>query len=264
MKQPCFRTGRVDCVPTDTARPYISSKHEVHPNSVGDGQELVTFFQQQFGFSGQETVAIMGAHTFGRLHIVTSLFRYVWTSSGTKFFNNDYYKMITDERRWFFNDGSCTKVGDAYNNKPFRRWIAGARGDTENNGPVHWISENYVCPNCARSQDSEDKCCKNVPQGNFCVPDSLNRTEKSPAQLSRPWEFCESYRFISGIDEMALPCEMGLYFEFQNRGNGFPTGCPGFVDFDGTKKPRTSAIERSVLEQSKLTKYQIYRVFKNV
>ena len=71
---------------------------------VGDGQELVTFFQQQFCFSGQETVAIMGAHTFGRLHIHTSLFRYVWTSRGTKFFNNDYYKMITDETRWFFDD----------------------------------------------------------------------------------------------------------------------------------------------------------------
>ena len=55
--------------------------------------------------------------------------------------------------------------------------------------------------------------------------------------------------FISGIDEMALPCEMGLYFEFQNRGNGYPTGCPGFVDFDGSNNPSWSAINRSVLER---------------
>ena len=42
---PTLRTGRADCEPSEALRPYITSKHEVHPNSVGDGQELVTFFQ---------------------------------------------------------------------------------------------------------------------------------------------------------------------------------------------------------------------------
>ena len=129
-----FRTGRADCVPTDTSRPYIAAKHEAHPNSVGDGAETVKFFQDNFGFSGQETVAIMGAHTFGRLNIGTSLFRYVWTSRGTRFFNNDYYKMIVDDTRWVFNDNACTKVGDAHNNRPARRWVTHYRGDAANNG----------------------------------------------------------------------------------------------------------------------------------
>ena len=222
-----FRTGRADCVPTDTTRPYIASKTEVHPNAVGDGSETLDFFQKEFGFTGQETVAIMGAHTFGRLHVKTSLFRYVWTSRGTNFFNNDYYKMITDDTRWFFDDDACTKVGDAYNNKPQRRWTTHYRGDTANNGPVHWISENYVCPNCARSKNADHKCCQNVPSGLFCTPDSVNITEKTPGQLCQTWAYCEAFRFISGIDEMALPCEMGLYFDFKNAGNGFPTGCPG-------------------------------------
>jgi len=237
-----FRTGRADCVVTDEARPYIASKHEAHPNSVGDGPETIKFFQDNFGFTGQETVAIMGAHTFGRLHVHTSLFRYVWTSRGTNFFNNDYYKMITDEKRWFYDDDACTPVGDAYNNKPVRRWTAHYRGDTTNNGPVHWISENYVCPNCARNINADHSCCQNIPEGNFCVPDALNMTEKTPNQLSQPWKYCEAYRFISGIDEMALPCEMGLYFEFQNRGNGFPTGCPGLENFDGTNWQTWSSI----------------------
>ena len=70
-----FRTGRADCIPTDSTRPYIASKEEVHPNAVGDGVETVNFFQEQFGFSGQETVAIMGAHTLGKFHFKTSLFR---------------------------------------------------------------------------------------------------------------------------------------------------------------------------------------------
>jgi len=233
-----FRTGRADCIPSDSTRPYITNKHEAHPNAVGDGSETIQFFKDNFNFSGQETVAIMGAHTMGRFNYGTSLFRYVWTSRGWDFFNNDYYKMITDETRWFFDDDDCTKVGDAYNNKPARRWMALYRGDTFNNGPVHWISENYVCPNCKKAsapcnQAIRDQCCTNVPEGNFCVPDSVNMTMKTPLQLAQSWLHCETFRFICGIDEMALPCEIGLYFEFQNRGNGFPTGCPGLDNFDG-------------------------------
>ena len=232
-----FRTGRADCIPSDSSRPYISDKDEVHPNVVGDGSETIQFFKDNFNFTGQESVAIMGAHTFGHLNVSTSLFRYVWTSSGHKFFNNDYYKMITDDTRWFFDDDACTKVGDAYYNKPARRWVAIYRKDTFNNGPVQWLSENYVCPNCAKAtacqQDIRDRCCTNVPEGNFCVPDSVNMTMKTLTQLAEPGNYCESYRVICGVDETALPCEIGLYFDFQNRGNGFPTGCPGLDNFDG-------------------------------
>lgn len=79
--------------------------------------------------------------------------------------------------------------------------------------------------------------------GLFCTPDAVNITEKTPNQLSQPWAYCEAYRFISGIDEMALPCEMGLYFDFKNRGNGFPTGCPGLSNFDGTNWQSWSSIK---------------------
>ena len=54
----------------------------------------------------------------------------------------------------------------------------------------------------------------------------MNLTEKTPDQFNYGWENCETFRLISGIDETALTCEMGLYFEFQNN-DGFPTGCPG-------------------------------------
>lgn len=130
----------------DLARPYISTSHEVHPDPTGDGASTLQFFRDNFGFkyeethslqracflieilySGQETVAIMGAHTFGKNHVATSLFRYTWTSRGNTFFNNDYYKMITDETRWYFNDDACTKVGDAHGNRPARRWLANYR-----------------------------------------------------------------------------------------------------------------------------------------
>ena len=70
-----FRTGRADCLSTNITRPYIASQEEVHPNAVGDGVETVEFFRDQFNFTGQETVAIMGAHTLGGMRFKTSLFR---------------------------------------------------------------------------------------------------------------------------------------------------------------------------------------------
>ena len=54
----------------------------------------VDFLKEEFGFSGRETVAIMGAHTFGRFHKPESLYPYVWTSYGEALWNNDYYKYI--------------------------------------------------------------------------------------------------------------------------------------------------------------------------
>ena len=43
---------------------------------------------------------------------------------------------------------------------------------------------------------------------------------------------CESYKFISGLDEMALPSEIGLYFGFDVTDDGIPYGCPGLEKFN--------------------------------
>ena len=37
--------------------------------------------------------------------------------------------------------------------------------------------------------------------------------------------------FVSGLDEMALPSEIGLYFDFNVTDDGIPYGCPGFETF---------------------------------
>ena len=44
--------------------------------------------------------------------------------------------------------------------------------DTYIGGPVHWVHENYRCPNCHFWP--EDPCCQNVPDGQFCKSDSLD------------------------------------------------------------------------------------------
>ena len=61
----------------------------------GNGKMTADFFENDFGFTGRETVAILGAHTMGRLHYAISLFRYLWTGDlGQSIFNNDYYKSV--------------------------------------------------------------------------------------------------------------------------------------------------------------------------
>ena len=97
------------------------------------------------------------------------------------------------EPKYAFHDDDCTKITDAEGNIPQTRWVAHIRKyvqklkftfffskylfliflnrDTKNGGPVHWIHENYQCPNC--NKDSENSCCQNT-QGGFCRADSVS------------------------------------------------------------------------------------------
>jgi len=218
-----FFTGRSDCTEYGD-EPYKATKHENHPNAVGNGKMTADFFEKDFGFTGRETVAIMGAHTMGRLHYSISLFRYLWTTRGQASFNNHYYKNIVREPKYAFHDDDCTKITDAEGNKPQTRWVATIRKDTKNGGPVHWIHENYQCPNC--NKDSENSCCQNT-QGGFCRADSVSIEDDQNVNGG-----CESYRFISGLDEMAIPSEIGLYFNFEVTDDGIPYGCPGLEKFN--------------------------------
>ena len=90
-----FKTGRRDCVDFESnEEPYKATKHESHPDLMGNGKQTVDFFTRDFGLSGKEMVALLGAHTFGRFHFPVSLMRYTWTSRGEQLFNNHYYKYV--------------------------------------------------------------------------------------------------------------------------------------------------------------------------
>ena len=102
--------------------------------------------------------------------------------------------------------------------------------DTPNGGPVHWIHFNYVCPNCVK--EPEHGCCLNNPnpEVNFCRPDPGRETYHPSVEGDNNENGgCEAYRFISGVDEMAMSCEMGLYYDFKVSDDGIPYGCDGFT-----------------------------------
>mmetsp|Transcript_59358 Transcript_59358/g.176579 ORF Transcript_59358/g.176579 Transcript_59358/m.176579 type:complete len:261 (-) Transcript_59358:92-874(-) len=150
----------------------------------------------------------MGAHTLGRLHVIQTLFRYTWKTVSGKLFNNGYFRNLVRKRDWYFpSDGDtamCVKVGDAAGGRPIARWVPHVRGDNVAGGPVQWIQEKLVCMNYSTTSETPPTCGDSDLQ----------------------------WRFVVGLDESALPCEMGLYVDFQVDGNGIPSGCPGFEDFN--------------------------------
>jgi len=226
-----FRTGRKDCGDN-----YTATKKEVPPDDQASGHTTAAFFQDNFGFTGQDTVAIMGAHTMGRFHYPFSMFRYVWVHNGGMMFNNQYYRNIVGGKGDFRTTGECVKVGDAWGEPPAIRWMVHGREDTEVGGPFHWIQEKHICPEeCSDPEiESEDPCCQDIPAGANCVPD--NNRPKGSDSIGADDDVnsgCERYRFAMGLDQMTLPAEIGLYLNFSSDPEtGIPYGCPGFEDFN--------------------------------
>jgi hypothetical protein len=233
-----FQFGRVDCIGNDPLFAYKTNKLEKHPNPVGDGSNTVQYFKENFAFTGRESVAIFGAHTFGAPHQEISLFPYQWTSSAANIFNNDYYKSMTGQKRWFFDDIHCTRLGDAYGNKPSTRWKANARKFTKNGGPIFWMKSSLVCPDMYNTvwplSSSEQACVDEAGPGMTCKADPAIQGSTVPRKVNETdadtSKGCERFRTIVGRDEIALNCELGLYFNFTVT-DGIISGCPGLEDF---------------------------------
>ena len=136
-----FKYGRSDCVSEDTKFQYKASQPEKHPNPNGNGDDTLDFFHSEFGFSGRETVAIIGAHTLGKMYPSHSLLKYTWTSQGGHLFNNAYYKNFVRTEDWFIQgyDDTCTLLGDAYGTLPDVKWFPTVNGFTKSGGPMQWF-----------------------------------------------------------------------------------------------------------------------------
>lgn len=227
-----FQSGRKDCI-TSEDKPYKApqTSYEKAPPAQGNGSMVIDYFKENFGFTARQTAAIMGAHTFGRVSVTHSLFRYGWTSRNMLLFNNHYYRNMVKKPDWLYDDNSCTPVGDAFGQKARARWVPHVRHDTKRGGPVQWINEKHVCHNC-RSQPTHH-CCTDVPKGLACRPDNHRMKSDDPDDNENGG--CESFRFISGVDETMLNSDIGLYLQFGVDQDGAPNGCAGFDDFKSGK-----------------------------
>jgi len=236
-----FQYGRSDCISEYEGEweQYKTDRPERHPNLEGNGDDTLNFFNEEFGFTGRETVAIMGAHTLGDMNPAVSLLKYVWTVRAGHSFNNAYYKNIVNKQEWFIQsqDGdTCTRIGDAHGNLPDAKWVPTMNGFTKSGGPMHWIRMHYACtycgarPECVPGQscfmtNEYDRCCSGKPEGLACIPDNATRNDVDDIQG------CEKYRFSFGQDEMMMNAEAGLYFKFDQE-NGVPYNCEGLEGFN--------------------------------
>jgi len=233
-----FQYGRKDCISeySESYEQYKTDRLETHPNPEGNGDATLDFFNEEFGFTGRETVAIMGAHTLGRMRPQHSLLKYVWTTRAGNTFNNAYYKNFVKEKEWFLesSDGNtCTFLGDAYGTLPDTKWVPTMNGFTKSGGPMHWIRMHYACNYCGSRPpcddcamgDRYDECCPGRPEGLACIPDNATRNDVDDVVG------CEKFRFAFGRDEMMMNAEAGLYFKFDEE-NGIPKNCEGLEHFN--------------------------------
>jgi len=97
-----FKTGRVDCSTSPNTDVDVGL-----PSAHLDYTGLINYFRQEFGFSADETVALMGVHTLGSASRSASGFNGVWVQGGSRDLNNDYYKiMVNSENNWRQKDVS--------------------------------------------------------------------------------------------------------------------------------------------------------------
>jgi len=136
-----FQTGRVDC---DTA-PYTDDDvHLPGPHMTYD--ELVTFYNDEFGMTAEEAVAIMGGHTLGGADEDNSGFKGLWVVGENRYFNNGYYDlMLSDSVTWTQRDVS----DDATD--PKWEWLSGGSGFMLN-------SDMCLLKNISLSTDGESSC----------------------------------------------------------------------------------------------------------
>lgn len=209
-----FFSGRRDC-----DHDFKTVHSEVHPDAQANGKATAEYFSTQFGFNGRRTVAIMGAHTVGRMHFPNSMLRYNWVKNGDMLFNNQYYRAMVGKKDYRFVGDSCEKSGDKNGEPPINRWLARAHNDMESGGPFEFVLEKKTCPDiCSTLKWKMAKGQLNeCPERNKC-----SHIHELWRQGSEP---------LDKTVESRLPAEMGLWLDF-NVTSHLPTGCTGLKDFN--------------------------------
>mmetsp|Transcript_135658 Transcript_135658/g.220755 ORF Transcript_135658/g.220755 Transcript_135658/m.220755 type:complete len:547 (-) Transcript_135658:264-1904(-) len=235
-----FKTGRRDCN-SQWQPSYKTFKKENHPHARMSGKDVTAYMRDNFGFTGRETVAIMGAHTIGVYHMEKTGFKYVWTTRNEMSFNNEYYRNMVLEPNWQYNFNTCTKNGDAWGEMPHARWAVKANMFTTSGGPVQWIKFDHVGAYCedrpergSMYWETYQQCCRNgVPNGAKSKPDN-GRAKGTDSLAADDNEYggCERWRFAFGRDHAMLNTDMGLYLDFDVDADGYPRNCSGLEDFE--------------------------------
>ena len=127
------------------------------------------FFENQFGLSARESIALMGAHTLGHANEQISGFRhYPWANEflGEELLNNRYYKAMVNtenfrargrcaKKRGFCNLDTSSFIGDEHGNPWPVEWVVRSQWQNSDGGPWDWVP---FLPKC------DERKCLNISQ----------------------------------------------------------------------------------------------------
>ena len=243
MMQMTFRTGRTDCTPG--AKPYVASKTEVHPSSFGNGPATLQWFKTNFGFSNPiDVVALMGAHTLGKLDQRNSFFKYFWNRGEHSYFNNQFYKNIVSDKDFAIQ---CVKkatngyilIGKPDGSAGAVTYKAHGRGWFKGGGPFSWRRNLDLCYDGQIGKDGL-KAMLEVFGTNAKVDENCYNANNQ-LKAGGPGWVCDNkcYTPDDFVDEVMLNSDLGLYLDFTvdpatgrqlGHGEDGTVSCPGLVD----------------------------------
>ena len=243
MPQIPFRTGRTDCTPG--AEPYIASKTEVHPSPFANGPTTLQWFETNFGLTDpKEVVALMGAHTLGKLDQRNSFFKYFWNRGEHSYFNNQFYKNIVDDKDHAIQCMKSATDGFIFIGMP--NGTAGAvtykahgRGWFKSGGPFSWRRNLDLCYDGQIGKSGLTRILKVF--GSEADVEKNCYNPSTQLESGGPDWTCEDVCYTPDdfVDEVMLNSDMGLYLDFTvDQSTGRQLGykedgtvsCPGLVD----------------------------------
>ena len=150
-----FKYGRRDCIEKCSGGNknfgFCSPAEENHPNPQGNGKDVTKFFKEDFGLTARETIALMGAHTFGHANEqISGFLHYPWVVMEESSLNNEYYKGVVDKgiyRRKFGKSKDYKQacdmeissfIGDEYGKAMHVDWVVRSQWQNMDGGPWNW------------------------------------------------------------------------------------------------------------------------------
>ena len=223
-----FRTGRTDCKPSSKMakwRPFFADKEEVHPNLHSNGPAVLKFYNENFGLTDKEAIALnAGAHSLGKFGPTGSYHTYFWTLHQDKMLNNQVLRNMAQKDAYFL---FCpeTLVGDDRGRPAKTKWKVNNRrrsdvsntsgllaGEKRGFGPFQWVhsfercNANEWCSNVLRNNSTIDEVMND--KDDLCdSKDNLDKVEQCKDNLDRlpePTTTC-------GIDDCCKDLEEGQY-----------------------------------------------------
>jgi len=177
---PTFQTGREDC--NSTTAPYTDDVHEF-PSAHDTFSDVFPYFRQEFGFSRTNTVAIMGAHTYGGMETTNSGYDGAWTTGVERntFEGNVYYNMMIDTQFTYRSRSLADATGDEA-----RPLYSATTSDGTQTGNFI-VSDLAIVYNFGVEDDTRFADCEVTPDAPTCTQASTYSTVQAYAADNDLW-----------------------------------------------------------------------------